>query len=58
MVAAMLVYLLSAGPAYSMHRREAISESTFETMYWPILQLADSHQAVDALARWYARWWA
>jgi hypothetical protein len=52
-----LAYVLSVGPAYGMQRRAAISESTFDTVYWPLLHLAGRHETVQALLSHYSKWW-
>jgi hypothetical protein len=50
------IYLLSIGPAYRLHHRNAISYETYRTVYWPIRQ-ACRVPLIDKLVSAYVNLW-
>jgi hypothetical protein len=57
-VVALVLYPLSAGPAYNIVRSGLISEQQYETFYWPVLRLVRAYRPFDELARSYRDFWA
>jgi hypothetical protein len=55
---AVVLYIVSAGPAYILVRDGTVTERQYEAFYWPVLKAVRMFGPVDAMGRKYRDWWS
>jgi len=54
---ALVAYVLSTGPALRLVQKRYLSESGYQTIYYPLLVITDNVALADGLLTRYCRWW-
>jgi hypothetical protein len=53
-----VLYVASLGPAVYLHERGVLSNETGETIYAPLMLLADRSESFRTTMERYAEWWS
>ena len=57
LVAVLVLYPLSIGPACLFVDRGAVEPNTIRVLYWPVLRVAETNQATAVTFMAYVKWW-